>query len=38
LFLHAVELGFIHPVNHEAMHWDMPLPDDLRTFLKTLTR
>lgn len=36
LFLHAAELGFTHPVTGEAMHWDMPLPDDLRTTLDAL--
>lgn len=34
LFLHAVELGFQHPVTLETMHWEMPLPEDLRTFLE----
>ena len=34
LFLHAVELGFLHPVTQEAMHWDMPLPADLRAVLE----
>jgi 23S rRNA pseudouridine1911/1915/1917 synthase len=36
LFLHAVELGFVHPVTGEPLHWDMPLPPDLRDFLETL--
>jgi 23S rRNA pseudouridine1911/1915/1917 synthase len=36
LFLHAVELGFTHPVTGEALHWDMPLPPDLREFLERL--
>ncbi|MFO0968091.1 MAG: RluA family pseudouridine synthase [Gemmataceae bacterium] len=36
LFLHAVELGFQHPLTAEAMHWDMPLPEDLRLFLETV--
>ena len=33
LFLHAAELGFVHPVTGEALQWDMPLPDDLRDVL-----
>ena len=36
LFLHAVELGFVHPVTGEALHWDMALPPDLREFLDEL--
>ena len=36
LALHAVELGFTHPISAEAMHWEMPPPDDLRDFLKRL--
>jgi 23S rRNA pseudouridine1911/1915/1917 synthase len=36
LALHAAELGFIHPVSGEAMHWTMPLPDDLQAFLDQL--
>src|SRR5439155_12383212 len=28
LALHAAELGFIHPVSGEEMHWAMPLPTD----------
>lgn len=33
LALHATELGFEHPVDGRAMHWDMPLPTDLVKFL-----
>ncbi|MCX7701244.1 MAG: RluA family pseudouridine synthase [Gemmataceae bacterium] len=33
LFLHATELGFCHPATGEAMHWSMPLPDDLQSVL-----
>lgn len=29
LALHAAELGFVHPVRLEPMHWSMPLPEDL---------
>jgi 23S rRNA pseudouridine1911/1915/1917 synthase len=36
LALHAAELGFIHPVSGEAMHWTMPLPPDLQSFLDGL--
>lgn len=36
LFLHAVELGFVHPVTQEALHWEMPLPPDLRETLERL--
>jgi 23S rRNA pseudouridine1911/1915/1917 synthase len=36
LALHATELGFTHPVTGEEMHWEMPLPADLREFLERL--
>ena len=36
LALHAVELGFVHPISHAKMHWEMPLPPDLETFLTRL--
>jgi 23S rRNA pseudouridine1911/1915/1917 synthase len=36
LALHAVELGFKHPVTREALHWSMPLPPDLEAFLDRL--
>jgi len=36
LVLHAAELGFIHPVNGETLHWTMPLPADLQAFLNKL--
>jgi 23S rRNA pseudouridine1911/1915/1917 synthase len=36
LALHATELGFVHPVSGERMHWTMPLPDDLQAFLERL--
>jgi 23S rRNA pseudouridine1911/1915/1917 synthase len=36
LALHAVELGFVHPVTHQEMHWEMPLPPDLQAFLDRL--
>jgi 23S rRNA pseudouridine1911/1915/1917 synthase len=36
LALHAVELGFVHPLTEEAMHWEMPPPDDFRAFVERL--
>jgi 23S rRNA pseudouridine1911/1915/1917 synthase len=36
LALHAAELGFVHPATGEAMHWEMPLPEDLREFIERL--
>jgi 23S rRNA pseudouridine1911/1915/1917 synthase len=36
LFLHATELGFVHPVTAESLHWEMPMPEDLRTCLDRL--
>jgi 23S rRNA pseudouridine1911/1915/1917 synthase len=36
LALHAVELGFQHPVTGAALHWEMPLPADLQAFLDRL--
>ncbi len=36
LALHAVELGFVHPVSGETLHWEMPLPPDLREFVERL--
>jgi 23S rRNA pseudouridine1911/1915/1917 synthase len=36
LALHAAELGFVHPVTEEPMHWEMPLPPDLQAFLDRL--
>jgi 23S rRNA pseudouridine1911/1915/1917 synthase len=38
LVLHAAELGFVHPVTEEAMHWEMPLPPDLRELLNKVER
>jgi 23S rRNA pseudouridine1911/1915/1917 synthase len=38
LALHAAELGFMHPVGGALMHWTMPLPVDLQTFLDRLQR
>jgi 23S rRNA pseudouridine1911/1915/1917 synthase len=36
LALHAFELGLIHPVTGEALHWEMPLPTDLDQWIKSL--
>jgi 23S rRNA pseudouridine1911/1915/1917 synthase len=36
LALHAVELGFAHPVTGEALCWEMPLAADLREWLDRL--
>jgi 23S rRNA pseudouridine1911/1915/1917 synthase len=36
LALHAAELGFDHPVTGQSVHWTMPLPADLETFLQRL--
>jgi 23S rRNA pseudouridine1911/1915/1917 synthase len=36
LALHAAELGFVHPVTREPLHWSMPLPADLDQFLERL--
>jgi 23S rRNA pseudouridine1911/1915/1917 synthase len=33
LVLHAVELGVRHPASGNELHWEMPLPDDLRQFV-----
>jgi 23S rRNA pseudouridine1911/1915/1917 synthase len=38
LALHAAELGFRHPVTGEELHWEMPLPAALQTFLDRLRR
>jgi 23S rRNA pseudouridine1911/1915/1917 synthase len=36
LALHAAELGFVHPVTGAGVHWTMPLPADLQSFLQRL--
>jgi 23S rRNA pseudouridine1911/1915/1917 synthase len=38
LALHATELGFNHPATGEALHWEMPLPEDLRNYLESLRK
>lgn len=34
--LHAAELGFVHPVNGERVHFVSPLPDDMRMLIDEL--
>ena len=36
--LHAAELGFTHPGSGEALHFELPLPSDLKTLIKRLRR
>jgi 23S rRNA pseudouridine1911/1915/1917 synthase len=36
LALHAAELGFTHPATGAPLHWEMPLPQDLRELLGRL--
>lgn len=36
--LHAAELGFQHPITGQAMHFEMPLPDDMAEFVNRLRR
>lgn len=36
LALHATELGFVHPVTGENLHWTMPFPIDLQKFIAKL--
>jgi 23S rRNA pseudouridine1911/1915/1917 synthase len=36
LALHATELGFLHPITGESLHWSMPLPPDLEAFRSRL--
>ncbi len=38
LALCAVELGFVHPVTGEAMHFEMPLAPDLAEFIARLRK
>lgn len=38
LALHAAELGFVHPLTEEKMHYAMPLPPDLREWLDGLRK
>jgi 23S rRNA pseudouridine1911/1915/1917 synthase len=36
LALHAAELGFTHPASGQQLHWTMPLPGDLQSFVERL--
>lgn len=38
LALCAIELGFVHPITGEAMHFEMPLSPDLAEFVKRLRK
>jgi 23S rRNA pseudouridine1911/1915/1917 synthase len=38
LMLHAAELGFVHPATGLAVHWELPLPDDMRSVMDRLRR
>jgi 23S rRNA pseudouridine1911/1915/1917 synthase len=38
LMLHAFELGFEHPTTGEPLHFEQPMPDDMRNLLETLRR
>jgi 23S rRNA pseudouridine1911/1915/1917 synthase len=36
LALHALELGFVHPVTEEPLHWTMEMPEDMRGLIESL--
>lgn len=36
LALHAAELGFVHPLTRQELHWEMPPPADLQALLRRL--
>ena len=36
--LHAAELGFVHPVTKEALHFEAPLPEDMAGLIAALRR
>ncbi|MBX2812249.1 MAG: RNA pseudouridine synthase [Myxococcales bacterium] len=38
IFLHAAELGFVHPVRHQPLHFTAALPPDLNRWLTELKR
>jgi 23S rRNA pseudouridine1911/1915/1917 synthase len=38
LALHAAELGFVHPITDQELHWSMSLPPDLEAFVQRLRR
>lgn len=35
--LHAARLGFIHPINSQALAFDSPMPDDMQELLSALS-
>ena len=37
-FLHSAYLEFTHPLTHEQMHFEAPLPEEFRNFLNTLEK
>jgi 23S rRNA pseudouridine1911/1915/1917 synthase len=34
--LHAARLGLVHPSSGQALHWEAPLPADMKDLLETL--
>lgn len=36
--LHAIELGFIHPVTQKPMHFEAPIPSDMRELINVLKK
>lgn len=34
--LHATRLGLCHPLSHQQLSWEAPLPEDMRNLLETL--
>ncbi|MCK5872624.1 MAG: 23S rRNA pseudouridine(1911/1915/1917) synthase RluD [Methylococcales bacterium] len=34
--LHATKLGLVHPVTHENMQWEQPMPEDMRLLIAAL--
>lgn len=36
--LHASDLGLVHPVSRQELHWSVPLPDDMQVLLNLLRR
>lgn len=38
LALHAQELGFVHPITGQSLHFTMPLPPDLQKLVEKLRR
>ena len=37
-FLHAISLGFTHPINNKRMNFESKLPNDLEKILKSLRK